>query len=48
MSTYSATVIQTGNSYTLLVPKQCIEDSKLQLGQKVSIPLPLVEMVQNR
>jgi len=48
MSTYSTTVIKTGNSYALRVPKQYIEDAKLQLGQKVSIPLPLIETVQDR
>ena len=48
MSIYSTTVIKTGNSYALRVPKQYIEDAKLQLGQKVSIPLPLIETVQNR
>ena len=48
MSIYSTTVIKTGNSYALRVPKQYIEDAKLQLGQKVSIPLPLTETVQNR
>ena len=48
MGTYSTTVIKTGNSYALRVPKQYIEDAKLQLGQKVSIPLPLIETIQNR
>ena len=48
MSTYSTTVIKTGNSYALRVPKQYIEDANLRLGQKVSIPLPLTETVQNR
>ena len=48
MSTYSTTVIKTGNSYALRVPKQYIEDANLRLGQKVSIPLPLTESVQNR
>ena len=48
MSTYSTTVIKTGNSYALRVPKQYIEDANLRLGQKVSIPLPITESVQNR
>lgn len=48
MSIYTTTVIKTGNSYALRVPKQYIEDAKLQLGQKVSIPLPLIETIQNR
>ena len=48
MSIYSTTVIKTGNSYALRVPKQYIEDANLRLGQKVSIPLPLTETVQNR
>ena len=48
MSIYTTTVIKTGNSYALRVPKQYIEDANLQLGQKVSIPLPLTETVQNR
>lgn len=48
MSTYSTTVIKTGNSYALRVPKKYIEDGNLHLGQKVSIALPLAEVVQNR
>jgi antitoxin component of MazEF toxin-antitoxin module len=48
MSTYNTTVIKTGNSYALRVPKQYVTDANLRLGQKVSITLPVVEAVQNR
>lgn len=37
MSTYIATVIKTGNSYALRVPKSYIDDNKLQQGQKVYV-----------
>ena len=48
MNTYSTTVIKTGNSYALRIPKKYIEDAKLHLGQKISIALPLAEVVQDR
>lgn len=38
MSKYTATVIKTGNSYALRVPKQYITAKKLKLGQKVGLP----------
>lgn len=40
MSNYMATVIKTGNSYALRVPKQYVEQAKLVLGQKVQIGAP--------
>lgn len=40
MGNYTATVIKTGNSYALRVPKQYIDNSKLKLGQKIEIPQP--------
>ncbi|MBU6389591.1 hypothetical protein KGQ71_03675 [Patescibacteria group bacterium] len=48
MSTYPATVIKTGNSYALRLPKRYIEDANLHLGQKVTIPLPIPKITQNR
>lgn len=40
MSKYTTTVIKTGNSYALRVPKAYIEDADLKLGDKADIPLP--------
>ena len=40
MSKYTTTVIKTGNSYALRVPKAYIEDGHLNLGDKADIPLP--------
>lgn len=37
MSNYTATVIKSGNSYALRVPKALVDDKKLILGQKVAI-----------
>lgn len=48
MNMYTATVIKTGNSYALRVPKKYVEDAQLKLGQKTSIALPLPEPTQNR
>lgn len=48
MSKYIATVIKTGNSFALRVPKQYVVDAKLQLGQKVMIPLSTASSTQNR
>ena len=48
MSTYSTTVIKTGNSYALRVPKKYVEDANLELGQKVQIALPVTQTKQNR
>lgn len=41
MSNYIATIIKTGNSYALRVPRSYIEQSKLELGQKVQIGSPV-------
>jgi antitoxin component of MazEF toxin-antitoxin module len=41
MNKYTVTVIKTGNSYALRVPKQYIDDSELTLGQKVQLGTPL-------
>jgi antitoxin component of MazEF toxin-antitoxin module len=48
MNKYISTVIKTGNSYALRVPKQYIDDAKLELGQKASIQLPILEVKQDR
>lgn len=48
MNKYSTTVIRTGNSYALRVPKQYIEDANLKLGQKATIQLPIPEVKQDR
>jgi antitoxin component of MazEF toxin-antitoxin module len=40
MNSYTTTVIKTGNSYALRVPKRYVEDAHLQLGQKADITLP--------
>jgi antitoxin component of MazEF toxin-antitoxin module len=48
MSNYIATVIKTGNSYALRVPKKYVEDAKLQSGQKAIIGLPIPEPKQDR
>ena len=42
MSNYTATVIKTGNSYALRVPKEYVTQSKLILGQKVQVGEPIV------
>ena len=42
MSNYTATIIKTGNSYALRVPKSYVENAKLELGQKVQIGAPVV------
>lgn len=47
MSNYITTVIKTGNSYALRVPKKYIEDAKLELGQKATIQLPLPQLKQD-
>jgi hypothetical protein len=41
MSNYIATIIRTGNSYALRVPKSYVENAKLELGQKVQISEPV-------
>lgn len=48
MNKYTSTVIKTGNSYALRVPKQYIDDAKLTLGQKAAIQLPVPEVKQDR
>ncbi len=48
MNKYTTTVIRTGNSYALRVPKQYIDDANLKLGQKATIQLPIPEVQQNR
>lgn len=48
MSSYTVTVIKTGNSYALRVPKKYVEDAKLKLGQKAAIGLPVPEAKQDR
>jgi antitoxin component of MazEF toxin-antitoxin module len=40
MSNYIATVIKTGNSYALRVPKAYMEAGELKLGQKVQLGEP--------
>ena len=42
MSNYIATIIKTGNSYALRVPKAYVEHAKLALGQRVQIGAPVV------
>ncbi len=48
MNKYITTVIKTGNSFALRVPKQYINDANLKLGQKATIQLPIPEAKQNR
>ncbi len=47
MSRYTVTLIKTGNSYALRVPKQYVDDNNLREGQKVSIEKPVVERKQD-
>lgn len=47
MSNYIATVIKTGNSYALRIPKKYVEDAQLELGQKTTIQLPTPQPKQN-
>jgi len=47
MSNYIATVIKTGNSYTLRIPKKYVDDAQLELGQKAIIQLPIPQPKQN-
>ena len=42
MSNYIATVIKTGNSYALRVPKAYVDQANLKLGQKVRLDNPVV------
>lgn len=48
MNKYTSTVIKTGNSYALRVPKKYVEDGKLKLGQKADILLPVARPKQDR
>lgn len=48
MNKYTATVIKSGNSYALRVPKQYVVDGDLVLGEKIHIQLPSRETSQNR
>ena len=42
MNKYTATVIKTGNSYALRVPKNYVDDAHLELGQKVQVASPVM------
>lgn len=48
MSTYTATVIKTGNSVALRVPKEYARDAHLVPGDKVLLPLPSKQKRQDR
>lgn len=48
MNRYKATIIRTGNSYALRVPKRYVEDADLVVGEKVEIVLPLRRVKQDR
>ncbi|MGI9027327.1 MAG: AbrB/MazE/SpoVT family DNA-binding domain-containing protein [Candidatus Saccharimonadales bacterium] len=48
MSKYITTVIKTGNSYALRVPKKYVEDAQLSIGQKAAIELPSAIIKQDR
>ncbi len=44
MNKYTATVIKTGNSYALRVPKNYVDDAHLELGQKVQVTSPITTL----
>jgi len=48
MNRYTATVIKTGNSIALRVPKKYAQDAHLTPGEKVSLPLPSKQKKQDR
>jgi len=48
MSKYTATVIKTGNSIALRVPKEYAQDAHLVLGDKVLLSLPTIQKRQDR
>src|SRR5688572_16458746 len=48
MNTYTATVIKTGNSVALRVPKQYADTAKLVPGDKVNLQLPTKQKQQDR
>jgi antitoxin component of MazEF toxin-antitoxin module len=47
MNRYTATVIKTGNSLALRIPKQYADDAKLVPGDKVTLPLVTKQRVQD-
>jgi antitoxin component of MazEF toxin-antitoxin module len=47
MNTYTATVIKTGNSVALRVPKQYADAAKLVPGDKVNLQLPSKQKEQD-
>lgn len=47
MNTYTATVIKTGNSYALRVPKAYVENAHLGLGQKVCVTPPVTSTTKH-
>ncbi len=48
MNQYTATVIKTGNSVALRVPKQYAQDARLSIGEKVQLSLPNKIVKQDR
>ncbi|MES2971730.1 MAG: hypothetical protein V4702_05405 [Patescibacteria group bacterium] len=48
MNKYTATVIKTGNSYALRVPKSYIDEAQLGLGDKTILPPAQKQQVQDR
>jgi antitoxin component of MazEF toxin-antitoxin module len=48
MNTYKATVIKTGNSMALRVPKEYATEAQLTPGDKVLLPLPSKQKKQDR
>ncbi|HUX19811.1 MAG TPA: hypothetical protein VMW69_01140 [Spirochaetia bacterium] len=47
MNRYTATVIRTGNSIALRVPKQYVEDANISPGDKVEVGLPTKRKAQD-
>jgi antitoxin component of MazEF toxin-antitoxin module len=48
MSNYIATVIKTGNSLALRIPKEYAKEANLIIGEKVKLPLATKQKQQNR
>lgn len=48
MGIYTATVIKTGNSLALRIPKEYALEAQLVPGEKVTLPLPTKQKLQNR
>jgi antitoxin component of MazEF toxin-antitoxin module len=48
MNKYTATVIKTGNSYALRVPKSYIDEAQLNLGDKTILPPAQKHHAQDR